>query len=86
MDAQEHIIRLDERLDRHKEKLMQLEADHKEKFLRLEDDLKTTDNTVRNLASVVNKILWIFFTLGVLIIAAQIGLLEAIKKVFVIAG
>ena len=70
---QERVIRMEARIERHKESIDKLEmiADR-------------TDAAIRRLAEQQTKQGWIMTTAGLLLAASQIGLLAALGKLFVL--
>ena len=70
---QERVIKMEARLERHKESIDKLEA--------IAD---RTDAAVRRLAEQQAKQGWIMMTAGLLLAASQTGLLAALGKLFVL--
>jgi hypothetical protein len=70
---QERVIKIEARLERHKESIDKLEA--------IAD---RTDAAIRKLAEQQSKQGWIMTTAGVLLAASQTGLLSALGKMFAI--
>ena len=70
---QERVIRMEARIERHKESIDKLEmiADR-------------TDAAIRRLAEQQTKQGWIMATAGILLAASQTGLLAALGKLFVL--
>lgn len=70
---QERVIRMESRLERHKESIDKLES--------IAD---RTDAAIRRLAEQQTKQGWIMTTAGLLLAASQTGLLAALGKLFVL--
>ena len=70
---QERVIKMESRLERHKESIDKLEA--------IAD---RTDAAIRSLAEQQTKQGWIMTTAGLLLAASQTGLLAALGKLFVL--
>ena len=70
---QERVIRMEARIERHKESIDKLES--------IAD---RTDAAIRRLAEQQTKQGWIMMTAGLLLAASQTGLLAALGKLFVL--
>lgn len=70
---QERVIKMEARLERHKESIDKLEA--------IAD---RTDAAIRRLAEQQAKQGWVMMTTGLLLAASQTGLLSALGKLFVV--